>query len=228
MGLLGRARGFTTVAVQTLALGIGATTAIFSIIDAALLRPLPYPDPEQLVEVLVERRDGNERVSRMAPSNDDVDAWRAQADIFSHVTIWREIFSPIVVDGPEPARVKGMAVSQDYLAVHGVVTSLGRGFEPDDMRQGATPVILLGHGYWRSRFGGDAGVLGQSLRIDNVPATIVGVLPPSFYGDTTVSGKISRTPTRVVRGRPMVLRGVVRDGTKTTTLRDGIVQLLGG
>jgi predicted permease len=184
--LLGRARGFTTVAVLTLALGVGATTAIFSIIDAALLRPLPYPRPEQLVHVYIETRDPNNRVARYTPSNDDVDDWRADTDVFAHVTIWRDIFSPIVVDGPEPERVKGKAISEDYLALHSVVPSVGREFDANDMREGAAPVILLGHGYWRSRFGGDPAALGQSLRLDNIPATIVGVLPPSFYSDTPI------------------------------------------
>ena len=144
--LLRRSPGFTAVAIVTLALGIGGTTAIFSVIDAAFLRPLPYPAPEQLVEILIQEQRANGRPARLAPSLDDVHAWRADGQVFSHVTMWRSIFTPVVFDGPEPERVGGMQVTEDYLPLHGVTPLLGRPFTAEDMRPEAEDVIMIGHG----------------------------------------------------------------------------------
>ncbi len=200
--VLGRARGFTVVAVITLALGIGGSAAIFSVIEAALLRPLPYPNPEQLVEIMVESKSRSGRMARLAPSVDDVRAWREHRDLFSHVTIWRTIFDPIVVDGPELERLRGRQVSEDYLALHGVSALFGRGFIEEDMREGAEPVIMLGYAYWQDRFGRDPNVIGRTLRIDNVPAMIVGVLPPSFSRDVPIW-----RPHKVPPRTPQSVRG---------------------
>lgn len=196
--LLARAPGFAAIAIVTLALGIGGSTGIFSVIDSALLRPLPYPDPEQLVRISVEYRASNGRMGRYGPSVDDVEAWRAASDVVSHVTIWRDIFHPVIVDGPELERLEGFAISEDFLPLHGVRPMLGRGIVADDTRVGAPAVVMLGYSYWSSRFGGDASVVGRTLRIDNVPATIVGVAPAHFYPDTPIwkPYQASRTSNR--------------------------------
>jgi putative ABC transport system permease protein len=198
--------------VLTLALGIGATTALFSVIDAALLRPLPYPHPEQLVGISVEVTRANGQVARLGPSQDDVNAWR-DGEVLSHATIWRDIFSPMIVDGPEPERVAGRAISDDYLAMHGVVPALGRAFGPGDMRPGAEPVVLLGHAYWQRRFGGRPDVLGETLRIDSDIATVVGVLPPAFYAEVPIWRPFHTTghqPDR--RGTGSTVYGRLRPG----------------
>ncbi|HVL67595.1 MAG TPA: ABC transporter permease [Vicinamibacterales bacterium] len=212
--LVRRAPGFTALAVVTLALGIGGSAAIFSIIDAALLRPLPYPKPEQLVEVLIDEWQRDGRTVRVGPSKEEVETWRAAGDLFSHVAVWRRIFRPAVVDGPELERLGGLEISEDYLPLHGVAPVAGRGFTAEDMQPGAPAVVMLGHAYWQTRFGGDRGVVGRTLRIDNEPATVVGVLPASFYRETPIW-----RPLRL----PSFMHG--RRGMGTTTyarLREGV------
>ena len=165
---------------------IGGSTGVFSVIDAAILRPLPYPDPQRLVRVSVESRMLDGEVARLAPSTEDVEAWRAAADVVSHVTIWREIFQPVIVDGPELERLEGFEISEDFLALHGVHPILGRGITRDDTLTAAPSVVMLGHAYWQRRFGGDPSIIGQTLRVDNTPATIVGVVPSHFYRETPI------------------------------------------
>ncbi len=174
--LLARQRGFTLVAILTLALGIGASTAIFSVIDAAMLRPLPYPQPEALVRVTVELTGSDGRTSRMGPSYADLERWQ-QAGVFSAIATWHNVIFGRIVDGDEPERITAGEMSLDYLKVFATAPMLGRGFTADDMVPGAPPVILLGYRYWQSHLGGDPQVVGRSLRFDDGPATIIGVLP---------------------------------------------------
>jgi len=183
--LLARQRGFALVAILTLALGIGASTAIFTVVDAALLNPLPYPHPEQLVTVGIEvaRRDG--QVGRIAPSYNDMLRWQ-QTGLFSSIAIWRSVYPGPVVDGDQPERVPTGEVSLDYLKVFGTAPIAGRAFNPEDMAPGAPPVILLSYPYWQSRFGGNRDVVGQSVRFDDGSATIVGILPARFEADTAI------------------------------------------
>ena len=186
--LLLKSPGFTTLAAVTLALGIGATTAVFSVADAVLLRPLPYPEPHRLVEILVEVKQRSGRVSRLAPSVPDTIRWREDGQVFSHLAVWRNVIQPAVLDGAEPERVSVRQVSEDYLALHGVSPPLGRDFTRDDMKEGAPAVALIGHAFWQTRFGGDRGVINRVIRLDDEPVTIVGVLPRTFYPDAQVWG----------------------------------------
>ncbi|OFW08819.1 MAG: hypothetical protein A3H96_08185 [Acidobacteria bacterium RIFCSPLOWO2_02_FULL_67_36] len=184
--LLLRQPGFSLVAVLTLALGIGGSTAIFSVVDAALLRPLPYPNPDRLVDIDIEVRRSNGHLSRMGPGMEDVRDWQEDGRIFSHVAVWRNAIRPAVLDGPQPERVRVLHISDGYLSLHGVQPFLGRGFGPEDMHRGAPPVVILGYDFWRSRFGGDRAIVGTTVRLDNQPATIVGVLPQGFYAKSKV------------------------------------------
>jgi len=173
-------RAFSAVAILTLAIGIGVSTALFSVSDAALLRPLPYPHPEEIVEVLV-RETNNGKSSRYAPSMADIRAWRESGRIFAHVGAGRVTgFRPLIVDAGLPERLKVGEVSEDFLDVYGVKPALGRGIQLEDTREGAPLVALLGHGYWQSRFGGTPDVVGRVIRIAGLPVTIVGVLPEGF------------------------------------------------
>src|SRR5262249_49421206 len=146
--LLARQRGFALVAIVTLALGIGASTAIFSVIDAALLNPLPYPNPEQLVTLGVEvaRRDG--QVGRIAPSYNDMLRWN-ETGLFSAQAMWKGVFPGPVVDGDQPERAPTGEMSLDYLKVFGAAPIAGRAFNADDMAPGAPAVILLSYPYWQ-------------------------------------------------------------------------------
>jgi predicted permease len=181
---LGRTPGFTAVAVLTLALGIGLTTALFSVIDSALVRPLPYPDPEQLVEIEVEVPERAGGSNRYAPSLDDVRQWRG-AGVLSHVGAGDVDGRALVVDSGIPERVRVGDPTEDFLETYGINPLLGRNIGKDDTRQGAPAVAVLGHSYWASRFSG-TNVLGRDIRIENQPATIIGVLPPGFYPGTAV------------------------------------------
>jgi putative ABC transport system permease protein len=184
--LLIRQPGFSVVAILTLALGIGMTTAIASVIDAAMLHPLPYPHPEQLVQINVEvpRPDRPAAPARYAPSLVDLQTIRAMPNPAATVAMWRNIFRPPIVDGPEPERLRGMEVDEYFLGIFGIVPVLGRGIQAQDTVEGAPAVVLLSHAYWLRRFGGKDDVIGQRLRLDNETAEIVGVMPRTFFRNT--------------------------------------------
>jgi putative ABC transport system permease protein len=174
---LGRAPGFTFVAVLTLALGIGANTAIFSVTDAVVLRPLPFRDPRQLVAVWeINRAEGNQ-VWRVAPAN-FVD-WRAQADTFSDAAAFGGFDATLTGSG-DPLQVRGGSVTPTYFSTLGVLPVRGRSFQPAD-EAADIPVLLLGYGFWQSRFGGSDGVLGNSVRLDGKAYTVIGVMPNGLY-----------------------------------------------
>ena len=184
--LLLRRPAFTAIAMLTLAMGIGLSTALFSVIDAALLRPLPYPHPEQLVGILVRETYGGELV-HFAPSLADIRAWRKVGRTLAHVGAGRVAgFTPRIVDSGTPERLIVADVSEDFLEVFGIAPLLGRSIQAEDLNEGAPLVVLRGHAYWQSHFGGTSDVLGRAIRVDNVPATIVGVLPRGFYRETAV------------------------------------------
>jgi len=182
-----RQRGSSIVAVLTLALGIGVSTAIFSVIDATMLRPLPYPHPEQLVTVGVEEVQPDGEIVRPASSMEDMRAWQAAQDVFSAVAGVGSAFRGRIADGPEPERIEVQHFTEDYLSMHGVTPSIGRGFSREDTNPGSAPVALLGYGYWQSRFGGRADVIGETIRLDADIATIVGVLPAWFNATTPLA-----------------------------------------
>jgi predicted permease len=182
-----RQRGSSLVAVFTLALGIGASTAIFSVIDAAMLRPLPYPNPEQLVRLYPEVIQPDGRPSRPTASMEDMRAWQAADDVFTSVAGWGSAFRGRIVEGPEPERLQVMHFTEDYLSMHGVAPIVGRDFAREDTDPGSPLVALLGYGYWQSHYGGRREVLGETIRLDEDVATIVGVLPSWFEARTTLS-----------------------------------------
>ncbi len=171
-----KAPGFTIVAVLTLALGIGATTAIFSVVNGVLLRPLPYPDSEQLA-----------RVHEIVPQYGQFSVapatfldWRAQNSVFERLITYSSTSATFTTEnGPE--RVQGALVSWDTFAMLKVPPMLGSGFTADEDRPGANNVIVLSHNAWQQRFGGDPGVVGRSITITGTPVTIVGVMPADFY-----------------------------------------------
>jgi putative ABC transport system permease protein len=188
-----RQRGSSIVAVLTLALGIGVSTAIFSVIDATMLRPLPYPNPEQLVSVSPEEVGPDGKASSPTPSMEDMRVWQTDTDVFSAVAGVSSAFRGRIVDGPEPERVQVRYFTEDYLSMYGVTPIIGRGFLREECDVGAPLVALLGYGYWQSHFGGRTDVVGQTIRLDDETATIVGVLPAWFYASTPLS-----TPLRIL------------------------------
>jgi len=179
-----RAPAFTAVAVLTLAVGIGANTAIFSAVDALLIRPLPFPHPEQLMKVglIVPARNGNPPRTDMVWSYPKFTAFRDAQHLFSDLALYTDDQSTISGDG-EAERVRTEVVGARYLPTLGVQPALGRNFLPEEDRHPDGPrVVILSDAFWQHRFSADATVLGKALRIDGKPYTIVGVLPRGFHG----------------------------------------------
>lgn len=171
---LRRSPGTSLAIVTTLALGIGANTALFSVVDAVLLRPLPYRQPDRLV-ALWETVPGRFRV---APAN-YLD-WTAQAHSFESMAAFGAAGFTLTGAG-EPERVDGAAVSGRYFETLGVVPALGRAFRAGEDAPGAEKVVVLGHELWQRRFGGDPAILGRGLALDGELHTVVGVMPPGLY-----------------------------------------------
>ncbi len=170
--------GFTLIAVLTLALGIGANTAIFSVVYHVLLKPLPYREPEQLVWVW-----GEQAAWKQAPHTPaDFLDYQRRNQSFAQMVAYRDIGFSLGGAGQsvEPERVVGRIVSANYFALLGGAPRLGRSFTPEDGQAGAARLVLLSHRYWQQRFGGEANVVGQSLTLSGEPAIIVGVMPPDF------------------------------------------------
>jgi putative ABC transport system permease protein len=186
-------RGSSLVAIITLALGIGVTTAIFSVIDATMLRPLPYPHPEQLVTVSPEEKMPDGRVSRATASMADMRDWQKSTDVFSLVAGAGSAFRGRIVDAAQPERIAVSNFTEDYLPIHAVSPLIGRNFTREDTDPGSPLVALLGYGYWQSHYGGRKEVVGETVRFDTEIATIIGVLPPWFNAATPVALPL-RTP----------------------------------
>jgi predicted permease len=182
---LRRQPGFAAVAIATLAMGIGASTAVFSVVDAATLRPLPYEHPEQLVNVGVEAtRPGSARRSGLGASVEDVRALRAATGVLRAAAVYRQEYPDLVAHAPAPERLAAISITEGYLEVFGVRPVIGRGFTADEARPNGPLVAMLSHRYWLTRFDGAADVIGRTLSLDRGPATIVGVLPASFRPET--------------------------------------------
>src|SRR5215213_2571264 len=169
---LARSRGFAFTAILTLALGIGSTTAIYSIVDAVVLRPLPYPDAERVVVPHATRPKTGEQWS--VAYLDFMD-WR-DAKLFEHVAVWQPSESDIAGDG-DPQRVAAAAVTEQFFGALGVTPILGRVLQPADNALDRERVVVISNSLWRSRFGGDSGIVGKQIRMGGLVRTIVGVLP---------------------------------------------------
>jgi predicted permease len=163
--------GFTTLAVVALALGLGANTAIFSVVNSILLKPLPYADPQRLVVAL---HNGNFPVS-------PADFFDYQRDVHAFEQMAAaQAWGGNLMGREGPERIPGLQVGSNMMELLGVAPKLGRSFTSDDGRPGAPHVLLLSHALWMRRFGGDTKVLGQNLTINGASYTVVGVMPESF------------------------------------------------
>ena len=170
---------YTLVAVLTLALGVGATTAIFSVVSAALLRPLPFPEGERIVlvgEVNPKAGPGARAGTVSYPNFAD---WQRAGRSFESMALYNE-WGPSLTGSGDPERLRGALVTAGVFDVLRVAPALGRPIVPADNVPGAAPVALLADGFWRRRFGADPGVVGRALTVNGVPRTVVGVLPPGF------------------------------------------------
>ena len=175
---LWRTPGFTTAAIVTLALGIGATTAIFSAVDALLIRSLPYPQAERLVALWVDAtRRGMPRTewTNVADATD----WAAELRSVESLYAYRG-WDPTLTGSGEPVRLAGTDVTHEFFDVLGVRPLLGRGFTAEDDVPNGPAVVVVSDGFWRLRLGGDPDVIGRAITLDGRPWTVVGVMPPGF------------------------------------------------
>jgi putative ABC transport system permease protein len=176
--MLLKSPGFTAIAVLTLALGIGANTAIFSLVNAVLLRPLPYPDSQKLVSLGLQFPDGE--ISSDVESRQYV-FWRDHSQALDSVAAFFGSLGGFnMVGNSGPVHVRGAKVSRQFFSALGMQPILGRGFEPDEDRPGGPAVAVISYGLWRSAFGGDRNAVGRSIILNGVPHALVGVLPPTF------------------------------------------------
>jgi putative ABC transport system permease protein len=167
--------GFTAVAILTLALGIGANTAIFSVVHSVLLRPLPYPNGQQLIFIRQqETKLGN---SDMSFSVKEIEDYRAQNRTLAGLVEYHAMSFTLFGHG-DPERVRTGVVSANYFELFGIQPLLGRTFLPDDEKLDAPPVLLLSYEYWKNNFGSDPGIVGKTFEMNDKVHTVVGVLPP--------------------------------------------------
>jgi predicted permease len=196
--MLAKSPGFTAVVVLSLALGIGANTAIFSLIDAVMLNSLPVKHPEQLVllnwvskgdSYVISDYDGSSHDDKLGRnvgtsfSYPIYEAIRSRNDAFADVLGFAEADQPMnVIAGGQSGLAKSAYVSGNYFATLGVGAALGRTIVPTDDKPSAAPVAVISYAYWTARFGRDPSVVGKAITVNNVPFTLVGVAPPEFFG----------------------------------------------
>jgi len=200
--------GFTLIAVVTLALGIGANTAIFSVVNTVLLRPLPYENPDRLV-VLLETVSG-----RAIPTSylNFVD-WRNQSTAFDNVAALRPRESFNLTGAGESERLQGRLVSANFLTTLGIKPIRGRDFMAEEDRPGATPVVILSHSLWQRRFGADENIIGKQLTLNNQTFTVIGITPANFQfgSEADVTVPIGVQAERFsLRGKDPGIRAVAR------------------
>ncbi len=169
--------GVTIVAIIALALGIGANTAIFSVVNAVMLKPLPYRNADGLVMVWEHNKVRDRRQNTVSPAN-FLD-WKDQNNVFEDMAGFFDTVANLTeVDDPEELPVQ--RVTANLFSVLGAYPMLGRAFEGEDGQQGHTDLVILGHGLWRRRFGGDPGIINQTIKLNGRPVTVIGVMPPDF------------------------------------------------
>jgi putative ABC transport system permease protein len=171
-----RARpGFTLTTVLTLATGIGATTATFSVVHPVLLQPLPYPEPRRILSLWDVGPDGN-RVDVTFNTYREV---AARSRSFEALAVTRD-WEPTLQGSAEPERIPGQRVTAEYFRVLGTLPARGQAFQPSDDRAGAPDIVVIADALWRRRFGADPGIIGRSITLDGRPVTVVGIMPPGF------------------------------------------------
>ncbi len=174
-----RSGGFTALAVSALALGIGATSAMFTVVNAVLLRPLPFRDPERLVMVWEVQPSKRTNVIQTQNFLD----WRARNQSFENIAALFQIATNLEIGG-EAVQLPGLRVSAGFFEILGTPPLLGRTIRPEDDIPGAPRVIVLSYGLWQRSFGGRRDAIGQSLNVAGTPAEVIGVMPPEFVFPT--------------------------------------------
>ena len=172
-----RSPRFTVPALLTLALGIGATSATYSIVHAVMLKPLPYDQPERVVVVWESNASRNRPRNVISAAN--FVEWKARSRSFEHLAVAGPARLTLVIGG-QPEEIQGHVASSDVFAVLGVQPALGRGYTSREDEAGSDQVIVVSHEFWQARLGGRTDVIGSTLASNGQPRTVIGVLPPGF------------------------------------------------
>jgi putative ABC transport system permease protein len=184
---LRRSPGFLLAAILILGLGVGMNSALFTVVNAVILRPLPFADAERIVRLWhtpPQSTFPGMRTFSLSPAN-FLD-WQAQSHSFEALAIYRGA-RPILTGRGEPTALNARRISASFFGIFGLQPILGRGFLPEEDREGASPTVVLGEGFWRSRFGADRSILGRSILLNRTPHTVIGVVPgPSIFGEVQV------------------------------------------
>ena len=176
--LMRKSPGFAAAAVLTIAIGIGAATAIFSVVHGVLLQPLPYRDPARLVSIWTQALQLD--LARANVNIGDWHDWRTQSTTFEDIAIGRYVASYNLTSGGEPERIQGARVTANLFSVLGVNAQIGRVFSAENQMRSNAYVVVLSDALWRRRFGADPAILGRNIRLNGQPYTVLGVMPPSF------------------------------------------------
>lgn len=217
---LARRPGFLVVALVTLTLGLGANVAIFSVVQSVVLRPLPYADAERLVRLQPD--------SLFPSSLDEALYLDENARTLDGVAAWGRALFLLETGGAPPEELRGAVVAPHHFAVLGAPPALGRGFEPADGFEGAEPVVILGHGLWQRRFGGDESVVGRQVQFSGRPRTVVGVLGPDHQRieeDWQVWAPMTRN-VEAFGDRPLAINARLADGVSLAAAQDEVRTLM--
>jgi putative ABC transport system permease protein len=175
---LRKSPGFSAISVVALALGIGAGTAIFSVADALLLKPINLPDPEHLV-IMLEQAPGQSGIDATGVAPANFLDWKTQSKTMDEMSLW--MWDSVNLTGTDrPEKVQGYAVSSNFFSIGGAQPILGRTFLPEDGQQGHGDVVILSYGFWLARFGANSQIVTSTIHFDGKPYTVIGVMPPSF------------------------------------------------
>src|ERR1035441_9832856 len=223
--LLWKAPGFTLVALAALALGLGATTAIFSVVDAVLLKPLPYPRADRLL-VIWEKNPAQNNPKLLVAGGNFLE-WRQQTRLLEPVAAFQDVHLNLT-EGPnghiDPEELPAERISAELLPLLGVQPVVGRLFRPDEDQPGHTTAVLLSDGLWRRRFGADRFIAGKSVRLSDKGYTVVGVLPPGFRildtaADVWVPLGMDPGDARANHGRFLIVIARMRTGVTLRQVR---------
>jgi len=201
--MLRRNPGFSLIAVLTLALGIGANTAIFSVINGVLLRPLAFHDPDRLVMLWTDNPSYELGIHELPPANTDLPEWRASATSFEQIAAFQSNLADLSDDG-NPERVGGIDVSANLLPMLGVQPTLGRQFSAEEEQPGKDRVVIISYALWQRRFGGAAEIVGKTITLNGVSRTVIGVMPEGFnFPRATEMPRLYNLPEKAELWTPM-------------------------
>ncbi|MBS0660488.1 MAG: ABC transporter permease [Verrucomicrobia bacterium] len=215
---------FTLAAVATLALGIGANTAVFSVLHSVVLAPLPYGESDRIVLLPAENR--TKKIERGSLTREDLDQFRAGRSFSAVAGMYFYYYNITGISAP--AQVTAANTSEDYFKVYGVAAALGRTWEPRDFQAGAAPAAVIGHSLWQTRMGGDRNVVGKTIQLDDKPYTVVGVMPPRFRDLFGINDLWVASPTTQYAERSWNSLARLKSGVTLTTARAEVETLAAG